>query len=63
MFRGVGWCLVMDVSGQPIVPDLNVEGWREKSVTSYQPTLRDVSEDVEPEYCAGSLTYYYILFL
>jgi len=63
MFRGVGLCLVMDVSGHLIVPNLNVEGWRDKSVTSYQPTPRDVSEDVGPEYCGGSLKYDYILLL
>lgn len=61
MFGGIGWCLVMDVSGQPFVPELNVEGWREKSVTSYQPTPCDVSEDVGPQYCGGGLKSYYIL--
>jgi hypothetical protein len=51
----------MDVWGQPIVPDLNVEGWREKSVTSYQPTPRDVSEDVGPQlYCGWGLKSDYI---
>ena len=51
----------MDISGQTMFPDLNVEGWREKSVTSYQPTRHDASEDVGPQYCGGSLKSYYIL--
>jgi len=63
MFHGVCWCFVKDVSGQPIVSDLNVEGWREKSVTIYQPTPRDVSEDVGPQYSGGSIKSDYILLL
>ena len=53
----------MDVSGRPVVPNLNVEGWREESVASCQSTPRDVSEDVGPQYCVESLKSDYILLL
>jgi hypothetical protein len=43
MLPSVDWSLVPEVSGQPI--GAIFKGFPEKSVTNYQPTLRNIPEE------------------
>jgi len=63
MLSGVGWLLVTDVSGQPIIPFFKVKqycvnhegggAYSFRNVDNYQPTLRNISEDLRSLLLSG----------